>query len=396
MLVRGGELLLPLITIPMLVNSLGLPGYGEYVLAQTVVSYLVILINFGFDDVGVKLVSSSSIDDERNRIAINVLYIKLALLLVSSVVYFPIVLFLNVNHSLYVASFLLLVGDVVNIYWFFQGVEKLKYVSLASFAVKIIYVLSVWFFIKTPDDISVVPIIVFVAFVLGNIRVYYFFCRFFMKKFYAPDPHLMKDIFFSARFVFLSNMIIAIKDKAGNIVAGIFIGKEALAIYDLINKLMLISNQPATIINAAFFPSFSRGHNTKMMNNILKILLCSSLIIVAISVPVVWWFIPSVFLKSEPYLFSIQVSFFSCLFYSISFFVGRNIFVAQGMMSDLFVGVILTSIFYIFCMLFFWGVFDRFTIASLVVITVLTYFFEMVYRVFIAWDFIFPKSHSVR
>lgn len=383
-LVKGGELIFPLLTIPMLINALGLHGYGEYIFAQTIVSYLIIAVNFGFDDVGVRLISSAKSSEERSIFAINIIYVKLSLLLLIAILYFPLISLFDVDHKLYWYSFLLLVVDVINVYWFFQGIEKLKHFSLASIITKFIYLVCIWVFIKSPSDVAYVPVILFLTFSLGNSPALYYFLRYGISKFTAPDKKCMQTVFAAAKYVFLSNIVIAIKDKTGNIIAGAIIGKEALAVYDIINKLMLIANQPATIINTAFFPTFSRSHNSEIMKDVVKVLLLLSLAIILISIPFTWIFIPNFYSKFSPYLGAIQISFLSCIFYAISFFIGRNILVARGLMRLLFGGVIATSAFYLLSLSIAGYISGGFSVFTLVVISVLTYLFEMLYRIYVA------------
>lgn len=391
MLVRGGELFFPLLTIPMLISALGLHAYGEYVFVQTIISYFMVFVNFGFDDIGVRLIASAKSNEERDKLAINIIYVKMFLLLTVACVYFSMVFILSVEHEIYFASFLLLIVDVFNIYWFFQGIEKLGYFSVASIFTKVIYFFCVYFFIKNPTDLPLVPVLFFITFVLGNCPALVYFFHNCLSRVYMPERRIMLYIIQEARLVFLSNVVIAVKDKMGNIIAGLFIGKEAVAVYDIINKLMLVSNQPATIVNTAFFPFFSRTNDFNKMKFVLKILILLSLVICLISIPFVWAVIPVLYNTTVDCLISIQVSFISCVLYSISFFIGRNIFVARGMMKELFVGVIATSCFYVTCLLIVGLIYERFSVLTLITISVLTYLFEMLFRIYIARNVLFKN-----
>lgn len=381
--VKGLELIFPLLTIPVLVHALGLGGYGEYVFAQTIISYIVIFINFGFDDVGVKLISSVSSSRRRTKIAINIIYIKFIFLIVAAFIYFFIIYNIDVNFKLYSSSFLIAVMDVINVFWFFQGVEKLKFFSFSSLITKIMYLFSVFIFVKVPNDIFLVPILFFVAFIIGNLPALYVFFTSYALKFNVliPDESYMKKCFLAAFYVFLSNLTLAVKDKTGNIIAGVFIGKEGLAIYDLINKVIMIANQPAYIIITAYFPTFSRSYSVETANLVFKILLLLTCSILMLSVPLTWVIVPYFFKNTEQYLLGFQLSFLSCFFYAFSFFIGRNIFIAGNMMRCLFFGVILTSLFYVLGLSFIWFA-SCVSIVSLVLLSICTYAFEMLCRVF--------------
>ena len=58
------NLAIPLVTLPYLITVLGRENYGLIVFSQTLVSYFLILINFGFNIIATKEVSLHR-DDEK-------------------------------------------------------------------------------------------------------------------------------------------------------------------------------------------------------------------------------------------------------------------------------------------------------------------------------------------
>ena len=86
-LIQLATYLLPLITMPYLVRTLGLDKYGLVAYAQALNGYFVILTDFGFAYSATRSISVSRHDpDEKCRIASAVIVIRLALLAVSAVI----------------------------------------------------------------------------------------------------------------------------------------------------------------------------------------------------------------------------------------------------------------------------------------------------------------------
>ena len=52
-------LLLPLITFPYLIRTIGAQKYGIIVFAQTIVAYLVMIVNFGFNVSATRIISEN-------------------------------------------------------------------------------------------------------------------------------------------------------------------------------------------------------------------------------------------------------------------------------------------------------------------------------------------------
>lgn len=384
-LVKGLELMFPLMSIPLLIKGLGLHAYGELVFIQTITAYLQIIVNYGFDEFGTRTIATANSKDERAKVAINILSVKLAITFVVAFFYFPIIFFIVQNKILYFSFFLLLICDVVNLYWFYQGIENFRVFSVASVVSKIVYLLGIYIFIHEPDDIFLVPITQAVTFVFGNLYSFIVFYRYHVSyNFCQLDRKYFFCYLKSSGLISLSNILNAFKDKAGNIIVGVFVGREALAMYDIINKMMLVLNQPATIIITALFPTFSKSHDKIKMFNTIKWLIVLSTIIFISSFPFVWFVLPKVYEKFIPFLSSIQISVLSCYFYAISFFIGRNVLVARLMSKELLWGVLATSSFYLSCLFFLGFSAIGYSVMSLVTLSVATYLFEALVRGFLA------------
>lgn len=379
--VKGLELALPLLSIPVLIHSLGVSGYGELVYVQTVISFISVVIYFGLDDVGIKIISSAENNITRNQLAFSIYIIKLFLFLISSLIYFSCIYYIGVsNAKLYYCAFSLAIISLVDPYWFFQGIERLGIFSFASILTKAIYFISLVFMIKDSHDIYKVPLLQAMAYFIGNVPALYFMiCK---LKVYKKIPKTCQIIHCVTltKYVFISNVILAIKDKTSAIILGNLVGREALAIFDLISKIIVISTVPFNIINTALFPSLSRNHDYGVIRKLAAILILVFLAMFVLSIPIIWIIIPKYIQILCDYRLCIQLSIFSGVFYGLSFLISRNIFIALGYMRELFYGVLATTSFYLALIFYVLFVFKDASVESLVFITVLTYFFEMIYR----------------
>ena len=125
-------ILFPLLTYPYLLRVIGLELYGVIIFAQSIINYVSLVINFGFNMSGARNVAIYKQDRARlSRIVTSIYWCKFILWLVCLVLYLSVISmvpFFEDHYWVYVLSFLLTFNELLLPIWFFQGIEKMKYV----------------------------------------------------------------------------------------------------------------------------------------------------------------------------------------------------------------------------------------------------------------------------
>jgi len=137
------NLALPLITYPYLIKVLGADLYGMIIYSQVIISYFSIIINYGFEASATKDISVN----RRNKIKISnivssVLEIKLFLWLISFIILLILIYLLpsfSNNKILYLFTFTLTFNEFLFPVWYFQGMEKMKFITLINGSVKVLF-----------------------------------------------------------------------------------------------------------------------------------------------------------------------------------------------------------------------------------------------------------------
>jgi PST family polysaccharide transporter len=185
----------PLITIPYLVRILGPEVYGIVSAAQYLIQYFVILTDYGFNFSATRLISIHREDpNQLSRIFSSVMYIKIMLLIMCFLLLL-LVLYLYPRYGefwpLYLITFSLVAGNVLFPQWLFQGLEKMKFISIINVITKLMFLEGIFIFIQTEDDYLWVPILLGLGYVVsGIIALIYIFFRLHIR-FTIPDR---KDI----------------------------------------------------------------------------------------------------------------------------------------------------------------------------------------------------------
>jgi len=166
---QGINMLIPLITFPYLVRVLGVDQFGVFSFIMAVMLYAEIITDYGFNLSATKHISINSKTQAKiNEIFSSVIMIKAVMALMFFM--FLLLLIATVDRfaqdgSLYIYAYGLIIGQVLFPVWFFQGIEKMRYITILNAVSKIIFAVAIFLFVKNPEDLF----LVFVFYSLGSL-----------------------------------------------------------------------------------------------------------------------------------------------------------------------------------------------------------------------------------
>src|SRR5215212_3965177 len=153
---QGVNYLLPLITLPYLVRVLGPEGFGLVAFAQAFLQYFVVLTDYGFNLTATREIAVNR-DDARevSKIFSTVMLIKLGLMLLSLIVVSAVVFTVPRFHEdwpVYFVTFPLVVGQTLFPVWFFQGMERMKYITGVNVFSRVVAVVCIFAVVRDQSD----------------------------------------------------------------------------------------------------------------------------------------------------------------------------------------------------------------------------------------------------
>ena len=153
---QGLIYLFPLITYPYLIRVLGPEKFGLLAFAQALIQYFVIFTDYGFNMSAPREIAIHRENvDMLSSIFSATMLVKLALLLVSAIVYTTIISaipYLRNEWAVYQIYFLTVIGSVLTPIWFFQGIEQMKYITLINFIVRGSMTGCIFIFVQNSND----------------------------------------------------------------------------------------------------------------------------------------------------------------------------------------------------------------------------------------------------
>ena len=272
--VQALNLLLPLATYPYLIRVLGRDTYGLYVFACGIVSYYVFVVDFGFNIVAPKEIANNR-DDKRkiSEIVTYVFSIKLLLALLCLLTCFALVSFIPFLHDNVALHYLCFLTCLANLFfptWFFQGMEKMKYVAYINLLSRGLFTVLVFLLVKKQTDYLWLPILNFLGVIIGGIICCYLLFVKYNIRFTAIHTEKMKYYITQNVPFFVSRLSNVVNNETNTILLGSLAGMNSVAYYDLAKKIMNIAVIPFTTLNEATYPYVAR---TKDMRLVAKLLL---------------------------------------------------------------------------------------------------------------------------
>ena len=243
-ILQGMNLILPLITFPYLVRVLGIENFGLLMFAQAFIVYFTMIVDYGFNLSGIREVSSNRNNKSKLIKIFSSIMIARFILALVGLIFLTIIVFsfekFSQNWELYYLTFGIVIGTALFPTWFFQGMEKMKYITVLTVIAKLIFTLSIFLFVTTEKDFIYVPLINSLGFIfVGIISLFIIFKDFDMKIKFQKWKRI-KIQFIKGWHVFISKISINLYGATNTFILGIFTTDAIVGYYAIAEKVVRI------------------------------------------------------------------------------------------------------------------------------------------------------------
>ena len=208
-------IILPIITTPYLARKLGSEGIGVYGYTVSIATYFVLFGSLGINMYGQREIAyNQNNPQKRSKVFFELLLFKFITMLISSIIFFFFTR--NDKYSIYYTILLIeLFSNMMDISWFYQGMEEFKRITIRNSIVKLVGLICIFIFIKHPGDLYKYLLIHVCCNLLGNLTLWLDIRKYLVKP---QKLNIFKQ----------TPMIIAL-----------FIPQIAVQVYTLLDKTML-------------------------------------------------------------------------------------------------------------------------------------------------------------
>ncbi len=270
---QGANYILPLITLPYLVRVLGVEKFGLVMFAQALVTFLSVFVDFGFNLSGTREVSlRRKKKEELADIFSAIMTIKFGLLIAAFFILFCVIhLFtrFQMDSDVYYLSFGIVIGNSLFPTWFFQGTEKMKFITLINILARVIFLILVFVLIKKESDYILVPLFNSLGFIVSGLIGLLFSLKYVKIKW--PRFDLIRRLFIESSSLFISNLATTLYTSCNVFILGIFAGNSIAGVYSSMEKLILAIKNIYTPLYQAIYPWLTKQNKQKKKQIILRL-----------------------------------------------------------------------------------------------------------------------------
>lgn len=259
--VQIGNYLLPLFVIPIVAKRVGVEKWGELEYATSLVVFFAIFINFGFQHFGTQEI----VENKKNKKALEnkfkrILNAKAVLFLgASAIAFFLLALnLIKIDLKLFLFTYLICIGHLVNPIWFFLGIEKSGVLSLTHFFSKLILLILVVLVITRPEDYYYFNLIISCSYVIASAASFFYAVKKYkLHLAFIPVKKTLQYIRLATPAA-INEIAVGVNSAGTILLLGLMLNSKQVGVYTAANKIIFVIQGLALIpFSQAFFPRFS-------------------------------------------------------------------------------------------------------------------------------------------
>ena len=355
------NILFPLITFPYIARVLGAEGVGKINYANSIVNYFLLLASLGIPVYGVREIAKV----RNNRKKVSTVFSEIFTINLCSTILFTVIYYVMILNSplfmkekiLFSVIGILLVLNIFNLDWLYQGFEEYRYITIRSVIFKVLSIIVMFMLIKGKGDYVNYALITVIALsganILNGIK-----CRKYVD--YSLKNINLKRHFKPVVIIFFMGLAINIYNNLDSTMLGLISGNESVGYYTAAVKINRMVINVVTSLGVVLLPRLSYYIEQNQFDEFKKIIVRSINFIYLIGLPScvgLYMLAPSIirlFSGSEfiPAIDTMRISIPIILFVSIANITSVQILLPlkkekQVMMSVIFAALINLALNYI-------------------------------------------------
>jgi PST family polysaccharide transporter len=253
----------PLITVLYIIRVLGPAQFGLLSFAQAVINYFVIFTDYGFSLSATREIAIENENKEKVGLLFwSTFWAKVFLGLISFLILILIISFIprfSQNAVLYLVCFGAVLGTILFPVWFFQGMEKMRYITIVNFISRLVFTILIFFVVKTQADILKAAFLYSIGLLIGGIFSLIIIFRDFKIKFLFPRLQEIYQRLKEGWHLFLTQSSITLYTTTNTFLLGILTNNNTLVgYYSGTDKIIQAGIGLIGPISTTIFPYMSR------------------------------------------------------------------------------------------------------------------------------------------
>lgn len=385
-LLQGVNYVLPLLSFPYLYYVLGVERWGLISFGYSFIQYFVMFTDFGFNLSGTKYIAEHRQEPKEVNLYLNSAFVgRLILGMLSFIILLAVILFVprfQIEATFYLLYFGIIIGNIMFPMWFFQGMEKMKYITIFNLIAKSLSLLPLFFIVRHPNQYIYVPICYSLGYIIaGGFSIYFIYYKTAMK-WYIPPIHKICFALKDSSSYFLSRASLSLFATSNTFVLGLVCGNTITGYYAAAEKLYQAYDQLVFPFSGVLFPHMAKTHDVSFFRKIFSKITLFNVLFVIIVLLCSYWIIDIIYHPgNENILIAFRILLIACLWSIPAILIGYPFLAAMGHPNYTNMTVIITAFFHI-TMLIVLYLFNQISIPNISMLVVCSQFLLLSLRVF--------------
>ena len=237
----------PLITVPYISRVLGTDGVGIYSYTHSIVYYFMLITLLGINNHGNR--SIAKVRDNKKELSktfLSIYSIQLVSGLLMIIIYSLYMIFINKNYiDIAWIQIIYIISAIFDINWFFFGLEEFKVTITRNTLVKILSLVLIFVFVKSPNDVIIYTLIMTLSTLLSQLLLVPFLIKRIdiVKITYNDIKKHIKPVL----IMFIPVIAVSIYRVMDKIMLGAMTSVSEVGLYEQADKIIIV---PIAIISA--------------------------------------------------------------------------------------------------------------------------------------------------
>ena len=277
-----------LVTYPYVSRVLGVTNIGICNFVNSIVQYFIFFSSLGINIQGVREIARvRNNPEELNRCFSSLFFLNAMTAIVAVVVYLLVMLLvpqLASYRRLLCIGLLQIVMTPFLIEWFYKGIENFRYITLRSLIVKLVYVVSVFLFVKEENDFELYFALSCGMMVLNSLFNWSYKKQYVKFRFsgISISPYIRSYLILGL-YMLLTSMYTTLNTTF----LGFCAGDKEVGYYTTATKLQTIILSLYTAFTTVMLPRMSSLNKLHDIKGMRELLLKSFNILIVFSIPIV-------------------------------------------------------------------------------------------------------------
>lgn len=299
----------PLITLPYLTRVLSYNGYGTVNYINAIMTYIRLIIDFGF-----LLSATAEISKYRDdkiqvgHIISNIIFARLILSFISLILLIILCCFIPILRDNLVFTFLSFLANILSIFlldFFFQGIEEMQVLTFRFVMSQTISTGLTFVFVRSDNDLIWIPLLNIISTGIASLfSIYEVFGKYKIKLI----PPSLKESFSKIKTAFIywiSDVSSTIFTALNTLLIGVYLATSDVALWSISLQIVIVIQRLYSPITNSIFPYMVREPRF----NFIKKILIFFMPLVALGCAMLWvlaeWIL--LILGGEKYLAAVPI-----------------------------------------------------------------------------------------